>query len=276
MRRVICIMSIYNESLDVINKALDSILNQRILTPDVLVVVDNPSRREELGFLDSISIPRVKVIFNEVNMGLARSLNSTLPFTKGYSYVMRMDSDDISHSFRLYNQIKYLIKNQLDLVGCNANFIDEDGEVISYDNCPNTKLTAGTIAFHPTWLMKTEVFLVLKGYNNYNTSQDYDFLCRAQLLGFKIGNLKKTLFSYRIRASSLSSTARPQQVSNKLFIMKHYKKGSLNNISPPEYHRSLSSSIYEVVESLRGKSNFYKLFCLLSPWHLRLKFAQIT
>ena len=61
------------------------------------------------------------------------------------------------------------------------------------------------IFYHPTWLIKKEVYIKLNGYRNIQYVEDYDFLCRAVLNGYKLGVCDEVLLKYRIRSNSISN-----------------------------------------------------------------------
>ena len=71
------IMSVYNEKIEWLKEAVYSILNQTYTDFEYIIIVDNPSLSIEcINFLDKIAADnRVKLHFNDENIGLMRSLN---------------------------------------------------------------------------------------------------------------------------------------------------------------------------------------------------------
>ena len=155
---------------------------------------------------------RIKVLCNEQNLGLVRSLNLALDNATG-DYIARMDTDDISDIDRFEKQINYLLENNLDLVGSETRRIDECNNVIinrtnySYtSNYINHAIKHDNVIAHPTWLARKEVYKALNGYRLINACEDYDFLLRAVKKGFKLGICNSVLLSYRVNTNGISQS----------------------------------------------------------------------
>ena len=101
-------MSVYN-SEDYLKEAIDSILGQTYANLE-FIIIDDASTDRSLDIVKSYNDKRILLIKNEVNIGLAASLNKGIEIARG-KYIARMDSDDISQSNRIYEQVKYLENN---------------------------------------------------------------------------------------------------------------------------------------------------------------------
>ncbi|MEJ1330748.1 glycosyltransferase [Latilactobacillus sakei] len=68
------IMSVYNEKLDELKQAIDSILKQTFTQFEFIIVLDNPEAVELRTVLEDYRDidNRISLIFNDVNIGLAR------------------------------------------------------------------------------------------------------------------------------------------------------------------------------------------------------------
>src|SRR5690606_13966390 len=125
------IMSTYNERLDWIVSSVESILNQTYKNIEFIIIVDHPDRIELreilIGYEKQDS--RIKLVFNEVNQGLVRSLNLALTYCTG-RYIARMDADDISLLHRLEHQKTYLELYKLDFVFSGVQVIDEENSML--------------------------------------------------------------------------------------------------------------------------------------------------
>lgn len=110
------LMAVYNTDLNYLNEAIESILNQTYKNFEFIIVNDG-SNKETTDFLNKLCDPRINLIHNEKNMGLIYSSNLGFEKAKG-EYVLKMDSDDISHPTRLKKQIEFLDNNpQIDILG---------------------------------------------------------------------------------------------------------------------------------------------------------------
>lgn len=223
------ILPIYNETIEWLEEAVNSILLQSYHHLEVILLLDNPDNEVLKDYLLNLSDDRIKLVINEVNLGLTKTLNTALKLVQG-EYIIRMDADDISAKLRVEKQLSYLISNNLDLIGTSYDTINESGEslnaspklVTQHDEIVKMLVFEQPIA-HPTWLGKTEVFQALQ-YHEITGAEDYDFLCRAALSGYKLGNHPEKLLDYRIRMTSITSQLRYKQLINKYIISKSYEK----------------------------------------------------
>ena len=92
--KVSVVMSVYNEPQHFVKKAVDSILSQTFEDFEFIIVCDNPKNTSLYQYLMSVkdSDKRVKIIKNEVNIGLTKSLNKAIANSEGI-YIARMDAD---------------------------------------------------------------------------------------------------------------------------------------------------------------------------------------
>ena len=129
MPKISVIMGIYNtKSKEYLEKSIGSILSQTFEDFE-LIICDDGSTNDCVKWAKEIckNDKRVKFIKNDMNRGLAYTLNHCLECSSG-DYIARMDDDDYSHQDRFEKQIKYLIANKdVDLISCNVNFFDENG-----------------------------------------------------------------------------------------------------------------------------------------------------
>ena len=204
------IMSVYNEKLEWIQKAVESILLQTYADFEYIIIIDNPQLNEDaLRFLKETvqKDQRVKLHFNINNMGLMRSLNVGISLARGL-YIARMDADDISFLDRFEKEISFIEKYNYDMVSANRVDINEEGEEITrtehLKNNPKKHLPYTNFIVHPSVLIKTKVLKDLGGYRNFYNSEDYDLWLRVLSSGYKIGILSDYVIYYRIRESSMS------------------------------------------------------------------------
>lgn len=227
------IMSIYNEEEKWIRETINSILNQSFDNFELLIVYDCPKNKQLLDVLKQIKDKdrRINIIENKENIGLAKSLNKALDVSNG-KFIARIDADDICEVERFEIQINFLMKNkQIDLLGTNISFIDENSDFISRDQkvikdfylikkiIPNRNLF-----HHPTWMFRREILQKVKGYRIFPYSQDYDFICRCITSGLVCSNIDQKLVRYRLRSNSISIERRFQQGLIVLYIQKLFKE----------------------------------------------------
>jgi glycosyltransferase involved in cell wall biosynthesis len=134
MPKVTMLMSVYNGAR-FLREAIESILGQTFRDFEFLIVDDgstDDSREMILSYCD----PRVRLVINDRNVGLPRSLNRGLDLAQG-EYVARQDADDISESARLAKQVAFLDSyHDVALLGTWYRKIDEGGRIIGDRQLP--------------------------------------------------------------------------------------------------------------------------------------------
>ena len=209
------IMSVYNEPRQWLTDSVESILSQTYKEFEFLIVIDNPENLDVISYLESVakSDERVKLIFNESNIGLIASLNKLLSKTKG-EFIARMDADDIAYPERLEKQLNYLKKHNLDLIGANAEFFKDDNTEPFYttDKLITHKYLVALLKhgvsgiIHPTFFARAEVYEKLNGYSNALHAEDMEFIARAIANDFKVGNTSDVLLKYRYNDQSITKS----------------------------------------------------------------------
>ena len=122
MPKISVLMSVYNEPIDWMRQAIESILNQTYKDFEFIIVNDNPEREENQFVLNEYrnKDSRIIILCNEHNIGLTKSLNKGLTVANG-EYIARMDADDIALPKRFEKQALYLAKNK-NVFLCHTNF----------------------------------------------------------------------------------------------------------------------------------------------------------
>lgn len=225
------LMCCYQEPENYLKLAIESILNQTYENLELLLVVDDPGNRMARQIVRNYSSAdnRIVPIFNEDNIGLASSLNKAIQYAKG-EYFCRMDSDDISNKERIEEQLSYLLANRLDLVGSFLDVIGEDSEFLyQVANIPTQSrsveraLRYNNCVPHPSWFGKAAVFE--GGYREVPYAEDYDFLIRAVLSGFEVGNVPENLVKYRMSPNSISRSNMYKQYLVQKYLSRLFSRG---------------------------------------------------
>lgn len=203
--KVSIIMGIYNcEST--LKESLESIINQTYENWELILCDDCSSDNTyEIAKEIASQYPeKIKLLKNDKNLTLAPTLNKCLEHVTG-KYIARQDGDDLSNINRLKEQVRFLESNSdYDLVGSNMISFDEKGEhgihKIKLNPTKKDYLKNGTIFFHATILMKTEVMKKLGGYCTKwyaIQAEDYELWSRFVLDGYNGINLDRELYYVR-------------------------------------------------------------------------------
>lgn len=262
MELVSVLMSVYKEPINYIQESINSIVKQTYLNLEIIVIIDNPDNREAINFLEEVSKKdkRIKIFRNEKNEGLVYSLNKGISLCSG-KYIARMDADDISDLSRIDKQLKFLKNGNCDLVSSNFilfNNISKEEVCFPKDNneCIRS-LRHKNCMPHPVWFGKKDVFVSLGGYREIESCEDYDFLIRAALKKYRLGNVQEFLLEYRYNEESISRKNVVKQNVNFRYLMSNYRK----NYSPTmeEYRKFLESTKY--YKWVANEKKLYKIKC---------------
>lgn len=204
MVAVSVVMSVFNEPLEWLNRSINSILSQTLDDIEFIIVDDNPENNELKNFLDDLEKvnPFVKIVFNEKNLGLTKSLNRALNLSNGM-YIARMDADDEASPDRLLVQKRFLDENlEIDVCGSYAKCF---GDISFYSSKKflvgktNEEILISSFfdspMIHPSVMFRNKKNIF---YNeNFLKAQDYELWGRLLVCGCKMQNIPLFLLNYR-------------------------------------------------------------------------------
>ena len=211
MNQLAVILSIYRkDTVPCVKEALESLLNQTFLLFDIFIQLDGCIDEEVQKYLSSLP-KRNLFIFNRAqNKGLACSLNDLLQIVlpKGYTYIARMDADDISIASRFEKQFTYMEAHpDVDCLGTWAIEIDGAGNEYFRKQMPVTHkeclelFKVRDCMIHPTVMFRRSYFDKVGLYPE-DTYFGEDTMMWAK--GFKGGcqfaNLPEYLLKFRMNA----------------------------------------------------------------------------
>lgn len=269
MPMLTCVMTAYNEKIDIFKKAVESILSQTFKDFTFVIVIDNPENKELINETYNYSQidKRVRFIVNEENMGLAMALNKGIQLVHT-KYIARMDSDDIAEPTRFQMQIDYLEKhNNVDLIGTFCSVIDQNGNKLHRrSNRPyifkhiKRCIKYMNVFVHPTFMGKSELFKSVS-YRNLRYAQDYDFTSRLVEKGFVLENIPFELLQYRITDNVTDEKLARQRITC-YYIQKFYSHGMLNNMDIAEVvdKEMQNVNIMKISNSVRKCNEAFALF----------------
>tara|TARA_B110000196_G_C21122270_1_gene653851 strand:- start:161 stop:1060 length:900 start_codon:yes stop_codon:yes gene_type:complete len=229
------VMSAYNAA-EYICESIQSIIDQSFSNYE-FIIVNDASTDNTLDLISSFSDPRIIVINNAHNMGLAFSLNKALDLCSG-EYVARMDADDIAYENRFLEQVEFLDANKnIIVLGTDIEYFGIDSALVKpnckwikeYDKNIKLQLLYGNAFAHPTVMIRKEILCHLDYVydENLRRSQDYDLWVRLAGYG-EFSNLKKKLLKYRVSPDMASIKHGEDQKKSKEIISKLFVELYLN------------------------------------------------
>ncbi len=227
-------MATYNEPLEWIKKSIESILDQTFKDFELILIDDNPERKELLGILNKYKEidERIVLVKNDRNYGLPKSLNIGLGIARG-EYIARMDADDVSVRDRFLVQSNFLNNNQdCFLVGASVVLMNKEGvEIkkvypITGGEKIKKKLQLTNCIYHPTIMFRNEGVLYRE---KLKYAEDYDLYLRLISRGKKLENINQTLLYYRIgNNKSISNDKKLLQKFHNYYARKFYRQRAAN------------------------------------------------
>lgn len=217
--KVSVVMSVYNDSC-YLKESVESILNQSF-TDFEFILIDDGSTDDSWDILThySRSDRRIKVVKNEQNIGLTKSLNKGLELAQG-EYIARQDSDDISLPERLRLQTEFLDSHiDVGAIGTGAKIIDEKGQILGFRHVDTDHerlkvfLLINNNFLHSSLMARQQLVKQIGGYNeNLRYAQDYALWWDISEIA-RLGNLPEPLILLRTSTNNITSKKRLEQLS---------------------------------------------------------------
>tara|TARA_B100000315_G_C14449679_1_gene528534 strand:- start:135 stop:1037 length:903 start_codon:yes stop_codon:yes gene_type:complete len=259
-------MSVYNGE-KYLREAIESILNQTFSDFEFLIV-DDCSIDGTPGILNDYQQKdkRIKVIKNDRNMGLTRSLEKAIKQSSG-DYIARMDADDISLPQRLEKQYLFLTQNPLySIVGTRTCLIDSNGKFIKRQRRPvflrridKIMLKKNCLA-HGTVLINRKDLISVGNYNKkIPFAQDYELWLRFLGSNKEIFILNDYLYFLRQHQGSVTARNAFCQSITFFMIQKRMNFEGFDNKKIEEWFLSFDektkSQVYYMASRIILRSN---------------------
>jgi glycosyltransferase involved in cell wall biosynthesis len=199
-------MSAYNAA-STVTTAIASILNQTEERWELLLV-DDGSNDATLELAKRYQDPRIRILSDGRNLGLAARLNQTIDLARG-EYYARVDSDDVAYPERFERQLAYLTSHRVDLLGTAAVVFRGSGDLVGMLPCKESHEQIARFPWngfsdlmHPTWMGRLEWFRRYRYRTWCRKSQDREILLRSYRES-RFACLNEPLIGYRQETLSL-------------------------------------------------------------------------
>lgn len=213
--------------------SLESIKEETLLN---VLVVDDGSKSDLLfeheqirsKFKDKLNL---HFVFLKQNQGIEGALNQGLDYAKKhkYTYIARLDCDDLCYPNRFKIQYEYLVANpSIKLLGTQVKHINERGQQLYISNLPLTHkdlkkaFYINCEIYHPTVMFDLQTIIDLGMYpTNYPAAEDYALFFDV-LNSYKVENLDLVLVDKLIDDKSISSRNRKKQIKSRIRVIKKH------------------------------------------------------
>lgn len=199
------VMATFNEPVNYIAEAIESVLGQTFADFE-FIIVDDSTNTDTIKKIDSYKDDkRITVIRGNSRFGFVEALNHGLKVARG-EFIARMDADDISVPDRLEKQVKFFWKHpKIDVLGGNICIINEQGSILSIRKYPNNKLSLLISSIfrspvaHPAAMFRRSIVENNLYYDkSFKKAEDTEFWFRLRNKGFKISNLPDEILLFRV------------------------------------------------------------------------------
>jgi glycosyltransferase involved in cell wall biosynthesis len=209
-----------------LREAVESILGQTYARIE-LIAVDDGSTDGSAEVLASYTDSRLKILTNDSNLGIVRTLNKGLAVASG-EFVARMDADDVALPGRIDDQVRFLLEHpDVAVVGAAAVLIDEHGAELGTEKFPAGDREIRRMMFvhnpfiHGTVMMRKRVLDECGAYDiRFLHNEDYDLWLRIASR-FKMANLPDVLLRRRIHGASITGRETPTLTGYRVKTLAH-------------------------------------------------------
>lgn len=218
------IMPVYNGER-FLKESLDSILYQTYKHIEVIIINDG-STDNTSNILKSYRDTRIKILVNEPNQGLVRSLNRAINEAQG-TLLARMDADDIALSRRIQTQVS-IFEKQPELALCGSDYFLKNNQNVTTKRLAKSKgaIQANTLFnspfAHPTVVFNRSIIPseVLQYDPDYTHVEDYELWSRI-VFKYPSLNLNTPLLYYRQHEQQVSAIHQIKQAESIVRVQKN-------------------------------------------------------
>ena len=233
------VMPTYNTDISMLKEAVDSILNQTFKDFE-FIIIDDGSANGTWDYLNALTDQRVKLIRNETNLGISKSLNIGLRAASG-KYIARMDADDIALPSRFEKQYAYM-ENHPDVLVCGTDWAPlgksekhkrkmirdpEKYNIRLLFNCPGPA--------HPTVMMNRRLLDEYQVFYREDLKYAEDYMLFSDTVPHgKVSCVEEVLLYYRYHDKQVSCAKQKEQMHYAILVQQKLLKELLGTATYEE------------------------------------------
>ncbi|MCF8780322.1 glycosyltransferase [Vibrio sp. IRLE0018] len=236
-------MSVYrSDNLDHFKLAVESILRQSYSSTDLFIWRDGPVPESIDIYLDTLTgYKNVFITRAQENQGLAAALNAMIELvvsSRQYTFIARMDSDDISYQERIAKQVSFFLGNpSVDVIGTACREFGSsfalEAKVLPAKHDQLLDFSIVRCPFiHPSVMFRSDVFERPEIRYPTNTELTEDLALWYMLLcsGARFANISDVLMDYRLSEATLSRRTGIGKAFSEVKVRYYYMR-KLNRVS---------------------------------------------
>ena len=210
---------------NVIERAVDSVLQQTYQSLEIIVVDDNSPDSPERKATEKVMLKykdndKVVYLKHEVNKNGAAARNTGIRYAHG-SFVAFLDDDDWFLPYKLEKQYMFMKQHdEYEACYCLAQRGGKPIKTVPYEgDVTKELLLMKSKMFTPSLLFRKESLISIKGFDeSYRRHQDYEILLRFFKAGFKMGCVKEILIELGKGGGNNSPTPEKLMELKKYFL----------------------------------------------------------
>ncbi len=266
------IIPTYNRS-NMIEKAIQSCIDQDYSTIEIIVVDDNANNIDERMKTKQIvdKYYNVKLLQNETNLGGALTRNKGIEASNG-KYVAFLDDDDYFTEDKISKQMKLMKKLEkqnvkVGMIYCYKYTYDKKNNIgksrkIDVEGCCLYEHMLNIMETTSTWLCPKDVLIKVGMFENVKAHQDNILLMKILANGYSIYRVpERLLYFYLHNGDGITSQNRAYIDKTKVLIdykKKYYKLLTSKQIENVEYKNS--SMLLRLYRINKMKEEYYEEF----------------
>jgi glycosyltransferase involved in cell wall biosynthesis len=205
--KVTVFVPVYNRER-YIAQTIESILTQTF-TDFELLLLDDGSTDNSVKIMQSYKDPRIRIVCNDENLGIARTRNKGIQLAQG-EYLAILDSDDYAYPTRLAEQVAFLARHgDYAAVGSWVSIQQESRSPRKIGVLPVTPDDVRSrLLFHcslanASVMARTAIVRAYAYREHYIVCSDFDLWARVAR-SYKLGNLPRFLVCRRMHAGRVT------------------------------------------------------------------------
>jgi len=213
---VTVIVPVYNQE-KFIGRCIRSLLSQSLSRENFDIIVIDDGSTDRTPFALEMFEEDIKIIKNDNNKGLPKSLNTGIRAARS-PYVVRVDSDDYVNS-EFLNQLLLFLENNnyMDAIACDYQLVDDENNIITRKNSLEEPIACGI-------MFRIEQLIEIGLYDeSFLLHEERDLRYRFNKK-YKIHRLELPLYRYRKHENNITSDKKAMDYYEERLTSKHGKK----------------------------------------------------
>lgn len=239
---VTAVISTYNRPLDILKRAVSSILAQTYPNIEVIVVNDYPqdaALSEQIRQMLRAMNPDIIYLVHEKNQGACAARNSGLKIAKG-TYIAFLDDDDEWLPEKIEKQMLQM-NAAVALVGCDSYRVSGENVVAHHpsmlsDSPISAILRSNYIGSTSFPLMRTSAVRKIGGFDiNVKVCQDHDLWIRM-IANYPVAYVHEPLVKYYLSEDSTFKKNNQKYITGRKFLIEKYNELYMKYIDDYIFH----------------------------------------